>query len=110
MQIIEIIKEYDFLSYVTFISFNYENLLKIRKVLPNQSVQFLFSDITDEIIQTLIKDRMDVDVYFEALNEEKIKAFHDAGLKVNCWTVDNKETAQKLALMGVDYITSNILE
>ena len=33
-----------------------------------------------------------------------------AGLKVNCWTVDDVKVAERLAAMGVDYITTNILE
>ena len=32
------------------------------------------------------------------------------GRKVNCWTVDAPEEARRLVAMGVDYITSNILE
>ena len=42
--------------------------------------------------------------------EENIQKFHDAGLKVNCWTVDKKEVAEALVAMGVDYISTNILE
>lgn len=107
---IDIIKGYDYLDNVTFISFNYNNLLKVKKLLPDQSVQYLFDKITDEMIEKLCTDKMDVDVYFEALTKENIKAMHKAGLKINCWTVDNKETAEKLADWGVDYITTNILE
>ena len=32
------------------------------------------------------------------------------GIKVNCWTVDDPEIAERLVSWGVDYITSNILE
>ncbi len=109
-EIIDIINSFDYLPYVTFISFLYDNLLKVRKVLPQQSAQFLFGEITDEITELLIKDKIDVDVYYEALNAENIKLFHDAGLKVNCWTVDSKEIAENLISLGVDFITTNILE
>ena len=109
-KIIEIIKSYDYLECVTFISFVYENLKKVRAILPNQSVQFLFSNVTDEIVERVIADRFDVDVNQNALTEENIKRFHDAGLVVNCWTVDNKENAERLAGLGVDFITTNILE
>ena len=79
-------------------------------MLPKQSVQFLFCEVTEEIVENVIRDKMDVDVMHPSLNEENIKRFHDAGLKVNCWTVDNKERAEKLIKMGVDFITTNILE
>lgn len=109
-EIIGIISELDYLEQVTFISFTYENLTKIRSVLPQQSAQFLFSKITDEIVERVIADRLDVDVKHTALTREAVDALHAAGLKVNCWTVDDKEAAEALALMGVDYITTNILE
>ena len=109
-KIIEIIKGFDYLENVTFISFVYSNMTKIRKVCPEQSVQFLFSQFTEEIISNLIANRIDVDVYYKALTKEIIDMLHDNGLKVNCWTVDDKERAEKLVEWGVDYITSNILE
>ena len=36
--------------------------------------------------------------------------FHEKGLVINCWTVDDPARAEDLAAWGVDYITSNILE
>ena len=107
---IDIIKGCEYLDDTTFISFDYENLVKIKNILPQQSVQFLFGEFTDGLIEKLVADKMDVDVYYKALNKEIIDVLHDAGLKVNCWTVDEKEIAEQLAKWGVDYITSNILE
>ena len=109
-EIIDIVKSFDYLENVTFISFIYSNMTKIRNVCPTQSVQFLFSRFDDEIIPRLISARIDVDVYYKALTKEIIDLLHDNGLKVNCWTVDNKEHAEKLVEWGVYYITSNILE
>ena len=95
---------------MTFIAFGFENLVKLRKILPNQSAQFLFSEVTDEIIENVKKYNLDVDVYFKALTEENVKAFHDAGIVVNCWTVNGRDDGERLASWGVDYITTNILE
>ena len=105
-----IIKELGYLEYVTFISFIYENLVKIRKIVPSQSVQFLFSEYSDAIAKRVIADRFDVDAYVGTLSGEIIKKFHEAGLVVNVWTVDDKDTAEQLVAMGVDFITTNILE
>jgi glycerophosphoryl diester phosphodiesterase len=88
----------------------YENLEKIRSVLPEQPVQFLCFEITDGWIEKLAAARIDVDVHYGALNEENVKKIHAAGLKINCWTVDSPDDAEKLATIGVDFITSNILE
>ena len=109
-EMIEIIQNLDYVYGVTFISFNYDNLLYVRNVLPNQKVQYLFSNYTDEILERLVRDDVDVAISYKELTKELLKTFHDAGLEVNCWTVDDKKTANKLASWGVDYITTNILE
>ncbi len=109
-KIIEIIKEYDYLDNLTFISFNYDNLLRVREVLPQQSVQYLFWKINDEELDRLERDKIDIDVWCKELTKEQIDKAHSRGLAVNCWTVDEKENAELLAEWGIDYITSNILE
>ena len=109
-KIIEIIKSYDYLENTTFISFVYDNLLKIRELLPNQSAQYLFWKVTDEEINRLAHDKIDVDVWVKELTRDQIEACHKAGLTVNCWTVDDKDLAESLADWGIDYITTNILE
>ncbi len=110
LRIIEIVKGYDYLDNVTFISFDFENLLKVRKILPNQSVQYLFHVFTDEIVNRLASNKMDADVHYGAITEDIVKQLHNKNIRVNCWTVDDKNIAEKLARWGVDYITSNILE
>ena len=109
-KIIEIVKSYDYLENTTFISFVYENLQKIKAILPNQSAQYLFWKVTDEEIARLVRDKIDVDVWCRELTKEQIDKCHAAGLTVNCWTVDTAEEGERLASWGIDYITSNILE
>ena len=109
-RIVEIIDSFGYAEHVTYISFSYENLLKIRAIRPSQTVQYLFSEVTEDKIARVIADRIDVDVRYSSLTAENIGRFHDAGLEVNCWTVDKKEDAERLVDYGVDYITSNILE
>ena len=109
-QIVDIVKSYDYLENTTFISFNYDNLLKIREILPNQSVQYLFWKVEPKITEMLVRDKIDVDVRYVELTKEDIDMLHSLGLKVNCWTVDSKEDAERLASWGIDFITSNIVE
>ena len=109
-KIVNIFKSYDYLRHVTFIAFGYENLLKLRRIEPDQSAQFLFKEFTDEIIENVKRDRLDVDVYYKSLTKEIVDELHEAGIIINCWTVDRKEDGERLAAWGVDQITSNILE
>jgi len=109
-KIIEIIESYDYLDGIIFIAFNYDNLVKVKKLRPNQTVQFLTKEVSDELIEKLAAAGMDADIHHPSLTEERIKAFHAKGVKLNCWTVDTPERAEELASWGVDYITTNILE
>ena len=51
-----------------------------------------------------------IDAYFKTLTAENVRLLHEHNVVVNCWTVDNLSDAEELIAMGVDQITSNILE
>jgi glycerophosphoryl diester phosphodiesterase len=99
-----------YLENTTFIAFNIANLDLVRSVKPDQKCQFLAGSWNDDYPQMLAERRMDLDIAWTALTEERVKACHDRGIEVNCWTVDDPEKAAMLISWGVDYITSNILE
>ena len=107
---IGVISSCGYIDRVTFISFNYDNLLYVRNVLPTQKAMYLFSELSDEITANLIRDGIDVAINHKALTKKAVERFHSAGLEVNCWTVDSVSTAEKLVSWGVDYVTTNILE
>lgn len=109
-EMVQIINTQDYLDHVIFISFHYVSLENLRKRYPNQKAQFLCGEISDEFLQKVIDNKFDLDIYYGCLTDDMIKRFHDAGLEVNVWTVDNPEIAEQLVERGVDYITSNILE
>lgn len=100
----------DMLGNTTFIAFDFENLVRIREMYPGQPVQYLTGRVDDELIDLLASHKMDLDVHYKSLTRENVKKLHDAGIMINCWTVDNKKDAEELASWGVDHITSNILE
>ncbi len=104
------IRSLDYLEHVTFISFLFEDLVLVKKLVPEQKAQFLFGEITDEQFEEMKRHGMDVDIYYRKLTPELLKKFHNAGMEVNCWTVDDPADAARLVEWGVDYITSNILE
>lgn len=110
-EILEIVKETCLMEKMVFISFSYQNLCYIREMLPEAVIQFLCSCEVDEaLIEQLKAHDFDLDIDYGYLTEENIKLLHDNGIKVNCWTVDDAEYAQKLVRWGVDFITSNILQ
>lgn len=94
----------------TFISFSGENLLYLRKAYPSASAQYLTEDCTDEEIDFMIENKIDADLSWACVTRGRVQRLHNAGLKVNCWTVDGAACATLMADYGVDMITTNILE
>ena len=110
IRIIEIIQQEGYLSNVIFISFDFENMLTIRRLLPKQRAQYLTVKYSEELVEQLVNERLDLDILHEALTKENIEYMHSRGIVINCWTVDDPARGEELASWGVDYITSNILE
>ena len=96
----------------TFISFSLDNLIALRAKYPRQKAQYLVSKINDPkaLLETLKAHRLDLDAKHTALTRELVEQLHAEGVEVNVWTVDTPEDAARVMAMGVDYITSNILE
>lgn len=108
--IYNVIKEYDYTDNTIFISFAWDNLVKLKNIDSSLNTQFLTCECDDELIQKLVDNGFDLDIYYPAVTKELVEKLHDNGIKINCWTCDTVEDAQKLVSYGVDFITSNILE
>ncbi|MBR5632961.1 MAG: hypothetical protein IKW68_03195 [Clostridia bacterium] len=111
IRLVQEITDLGYIDGVTFISFSFNNCVILRELLPNAAIQWLTGEpISDEDVEKLIRYSLGLDIYYKHLDREKIEMLHAKGIEVNCWTCDDKNAAEQLAEMGVDYITSNILE
>lgn len=105
------IKSLGYLENMIFISFDLENCINLRFMLKDAQIQYLIGDpVTDKDIDILEQHSLDLDVLYTELTKELVDKVHSLGQKVNVWTCDKKDDAEKLIAMGVDYITTNILE
>ncbi len=109
-EIIEICKREYTLDKIIFISFDFENLVAVRKLLPKQKIQFLTEKFGDGLIKSLKEYGFDLDIRYDLLTKEKIKELHENDITINCWTCDDRQKADELIGFGVDFITTNILD
>ena len=109
-EICNIIKQLNYLEKTTFISFDIENLICVRELYSNVQIQYLTCEFNDETVKLLKKYNMDLDIDYPSVNKELVDRCHSEGIVVNCWTVDDIGIANELINMGVDFITTNILE
>lgn len=109
-KVVAAIEKMGYLEHVTFISFQLKNLVYLRRRYPEQPAQYLLDKWDDGSLDVLKKHNLGLDICYTSLTKEIVDQVHAAGLEVNCWTVNTKEDGEALAEMGVDYITTNILE
>ena len=108
-QVAQIVDELGWFDRTTFISFSRENLLNLRLAYPQADAQYVVQNATKADIDWMIEQKIDADLCWISVNPFRVKRLHDAGLKVNVWTVDGKVCAYLAMLFGVDMITTNIL-
>ena len=109
-EIVQEVKDAKMSDNIVYISFSAEVLKKTRELLPDARLQFLTGEINDEIINFMHEYNLDIDCAYPALNADNIKLLKQHGIKINCWTVNDKSVAEDLINLGVDYVTTNILE
>ncbi len=103
------IRDAEYLDGALFISFDLSACIILRELFEG-TVQYLVDEITEEVLEICKKYRFDIDARRTAVTKEWVDKFHGAGLLVNVWTVNTLEEANALKAMGVDYITTDILE
>ena len=109
-KIIQILTHENYLEQTIFISFTLNYLIHIRSLLPNQKLQYLVTECSQEVMDDLVKHHLDIDIHYPSLTLELVRKLKSNHIKINCWTCDNANDANHLASLGVDYITTNILE
>lgn len=107
-EVMDIIGNYK--DHIIIISFAWESLVNLRVHHPKQQAQFLCGGVDDAKLDEMQKLGFGLDIYFGSMNEELLGKCKARGIETNVWTVDSPEDCERLAKMGVDYITSNCCE
>ena len=105
-----VVEEMGLIDNITFISFNKNSLLRLRKAYPNVSAQFISDEPSPDTVKFVLENNLDADIYYEYVTKEFINLMHENGRVVNVWTVDTVAEAEQVKALGVDMITSDILE
>lgn len=107
--LIKKIKWYRYINNCIIISFNPYILKTIRKQVPTIRLQLLVSNPIRRYINYCKTYHIDVSLLDRLINREIIEKLKSHGIRVAAWTVNSRNTAQKLVNDGVDFITSDHL-
>lgn len=89
-------------------SFEFDNLLKAREMFPELPLMFTYGSSKDGDYKRCLECGFSIDAYYKNITEEMIKEFHDNGLEVALWTVNDKVALDYCLTLGVDYIESDV--
>lgn len=110
-RMVEEIRALGHLDSMIFISFSLANCLALRALLPQATVQWLTDrPLAPDMFGVLAANRLDIDIHYPLVDASLVQRLHGMGRRVNCWTCDKPDAAAALVAMGVDYITTDILE
>lgn len=114
VEIVNIIKELGHYNNTIFISFDALNIVNLKKNFVDCNCQFLSNTDTLEkwefALNLALNYNVGLDLYYGSLTSEYVKICKENNVKLNVWTVDKTDDAERLIEMGVNYITTNILE
>ncbi|MBQ7277433.1 MAG: glycerophosphodiester phosphodiesterase [Bacilli bacterium] len=111
-EVVEIVKRKEMYENVFFMTSMRPCLEHLRANYSDASMQLLTGKETtnQDSIEWCVKYRASLDAYYPSLNKNFIKQIHDNNLYVNAWTVNEKSACDELIEMGVDMITSDLLQ
>ena len=109
--ILKVIDRESYLPCTLFISFHLSNLVYLRRLLPTHPMQYLIErQVPRDLTDTLDAYQLDLDIDHTLLTPALSSALKKAGKQINVWTVNTPADARRAMELGVDYITTNILE
>ena len=94
------------LSMCEFQSFELIVLLVAHIAFPNLKIMLTTNNYNLNAKIALLLG-FDIDINHTGISEEVVKKFHDKGLKVSTFTVNDKEELQRVVSLGVDFIESD---
>lgn len=114
IEIINLLIANDHFKNTTIISFSFENIAVCKETFPELNCMILSGIDNDEmkekVLNFAVKYGVGVDVYYRNITQKFIDDCHKNNVLVNVFTVDDLKDATEMINMGVDFITSNILE
>lgn len=109
-KLVDILVKYQRTGNTLVSSFNHLSIRKLKKL--NDEIKIGVAIEADLIEPVKYLEQNDLSVYsyhpcYDYVYPEIVQQFHNHNIKVNCWTVNDKELAKQLEKMGVDSIITN---
>ena len=111
-KIIDVLQNADLIESTIISSFIHKELSEVQKIEPSVKLAPLLLGIRkNKTLQKAVDNKFGyIHPQFKLINKSFIDAAHQKDIKVNAWTVDEKDDMEKLIDMGIDGIITNDVE
>lgn len=110
-KIMELILNEDMYEDSLIICYTMSTILYLKDKYPTYQIQFLLGYLySKKLIDQCLEENISIDLRHDLVTKELVDRFHQKGLEVNSWTVDDENEFKRLEECGIDYLTTNILE
>lgn len=108
--LVEKVKAHGLMETAIFISFNKSPLQWLRdNEGPDVQLQFLCTASSEcGNFEWMKANNIGLDIMY-GFSEQLVDKYHQAGLTVNCWTIDKPELVKHALRLGVDMVTTNMV-
>ena len=108
-QLLEIVKNEDYLKNCIFISFHFSCLVVLRTLSKDVTLQHICDYRIKKKGWLCRRLKIGIDYKYTIITKKEIEKFRSVGLTTNSWTINDEKIASQLASYNIDYITSNLL-
>ena len=109
--LISAIDSVGYLAETVFISFSWDNCVRVRELLPDNTVMYLTEkNFKESLIDQLVEYNIDLNINRKCFYKPHVEKLHLNGIKVATFTCDDAKETEKLISWGVDFVTTNVLE
>ncbi len=107
-KVLALVKKLNADSYIlSYITFDYDMILKIIEIDPKAKTQYLYGSKSPEELKADGISGFDYEIKILKEQPEWIQTAKDLGLTLNAWTANKQEDLDWLLANGFDYITTN---
>ena len=105
---VKMINELGLKNKVVITSFDYEELLAVKKVAPDFKIGYLTWQIDDDLINKMLADGFyEICPRDDFVTTENVDAWHKLGLNVRAWNIKNEDIMKRVYDAGADGMTVN---
>ncbi|MFT3902779.1 MAG: glycerophosphodiester phosphodiesterase family protein [Niabella sp.] len=105
-KVVEMVHRFKAQGWVTYISFDYDVLKKVRELDATAPLQYLNGDAP---VEKLKQDGIGADYHYSVFQKDGnwLSRAHEAGVVTNAWTVDSPEIMDDLLSQKIMFITTD---